>query len=112
MNALTIPKRDEKRSRVFLSAQFDCGEGSVEARMRDISSTGALLESDVLPPAGAAVTLTCGKTTIEARVAWADRGWFGVEFERPLMVSRLIDRSGAKLKVSAPRNYRAADPLD
>ena len=112
MNALTIPKRDQKRSRVFLSAHVDCGEGLVEVRMRDISSTGALLESDFLPDAGSAVVLTCGKTTLQARVAWSDRGWFGVEFDRPLMVSRLIDRSGVKLKVSAPRNYRAADPLD
>lgn len=112
MNALTVPKRDQKRSRVFLSTHFDCGKGPVDARMRDISSTGALLESDFLPAAGAPVTLTCGKTTLQARVAWADRGWFGVEFDRPLMVSRLIDRTGVKLKVSAPRNYRAADPLD
>lgn len=112
MNALTVPKREEKRSRVFLSAQLDCGEGPVDARIRDISTMGALLESDFVPPAGVTLTLTCGKTTLGARVAWADRGWFGVEFETPLMMSRLVDRSGVRLKVSAPRSYRSTDPLE
>ena len=43
MNALTLPKREPKRSRVFLSAQVDSGSGAVSARIRDISTTGALV---------------------------------------------------------------------
>jgi hypothetical protein len=111
VNALTIPKRDEKRSRVFLSAQVDSGAGPTEARIRDISTTGALLESDVPPEAGMSIRVRCGQTSLEARVAWAERGWFGVEFETPLLVNRLVDRGGAKLKVSAPRSYRSGEEL-
>lgn len=112
MNALTVPKRDPKRSRVFLSAKVDSGSGTFEARIRDISTTGALLESDFPPGAGDFVDLTCGRSRMRARVVWSERGWFGVEFEAPLQMGRLVDPAGVKLNVSAPRAYRAADSLD
>ena len=112
MNALTFPKREPKRSRVFLAAEVDAGRGPVVVRIRDISRTGALLESDFAPARGEAVTMTCGNTVAQGQVAWSDRGWFGVEFDSPLGVDDLIDPTGAKLNVSAPRTYRSADPLD
>ena len=108
MNALTFPKRDPKRSRVFLSAEIDPGTGPVEARIRDISSTGALIESDLLPEPGDMLQVLCGKACLQARVAWGDNGWFGVEFETPLLMSRLVDSAGSRLKVSAPRKFRSA----
>jgi hypothetical protein len=111
MNAPTVPKRDDKRSRVFLSAQVDAGLGPVAARIRDISRTGALLESEFAPKGGETVEMTCGTTVLRARVAWADRGWFGVEFFTPLVAGDLVDATGAKLQVSAPRNYHAGEPL-
>lgn len=107
MKALTVPKRSEKRSRVFLAAEIHLGAGPVEARIRDISRTGALLECDVTPGSGDPIEVQCGKTALQGRVAWVDRGWFGIEFEKPLMMSRLVDPNGTKLKVSAPRNYRS-----
>lgn len=109
MNALTIPKREEKRSRVFLSAQLDAGAGPVDARIRDISRTGALLESETAPAPGSSVELKCGSVNLQARVAWVERGWFGVEFETPLLMARLVDETGSKLKVSAPRTYRSGE---
>lgn len=112
MNALTFPKRDPKRSRVFLSAEIDAGKGPVCVRIRDISRTGALLESDFAPEGGATVRMTCGSTVADGRVAWSDRGWFGVEFDSPLPTDDLVDSSGASLSVSAPRTYRSGEPLD
>jgi hypothetical protein len=112
MNALTFPKREPKRSRVFLSAQIDCGAGREAARIRDISTTGALLESDFAPRDGQTLEVTCGSTTLRARVAWADRGWFGVEFFTPLVVGSLVDAGGTKLAVSAPRTYHRSERLD
>lgn len=112
MGALTVPKRDEKRSRVFLSAHLDAGSGPAAVRIRDISRTGALLESDFEPKDGETLELTCGTTTLQARVAWADRGWFGVEFFAPLLIGDLVDARGTKLQVSAPRTYHSGEPLD
>jgi hypothetical protein len=112
MNALTFPKREPKRSRVFLSAQVDAGSGSMPVRIRDISRTGALLESDFAPKGGDTLELTCGTTVLRARVAWADRGWFGVEFFTPLVIGDLVDAAGTKLAVSAPRTYHRSERLD
>ncbi|HUG45722.1 MAG TPA: PilZ domain-containing protein [Sphingomicrobium sp.] len=109
MNALTIPKREEKRSRIFLNAQVVSGAGPTDVRIRDVSKMGALLESDTTPEPGENIQVQCGQTRLEARVAWVDRGWFGVEFETPLLVGRLADAGGAKLKVSAPRGYRSGE---
>jgi hypothetical protein len=111
VSALTVPKREERRSRVFLSAQVDCGTGLTEARIRDLSATGALLESDAPPEAGKNIRVQCGQTLLDARVAWAERGWFGVEFETPLLVNRLVDGGEVRLKVSAPRSYRSGEKL-
>lgn len=108
MTAL-IKKRDDKRARVFLSAQVESGAGSFGVRIRDISSTGAQLDSDRIPPEGETVILRCGRTALQARVAWVDDGCFGVEFYTPLVVGDLKDATGMKLRVSAPRNYRAGE---
>ena len=109
MQPLTVPKREPKRSRVFLVATVDSGGGPVDARIRDISATGALLESDRVPAQGASVRLACGGTHLDARVAWAEDSWFGLEFETPLLVGKLIDNDGSKLNVAAPRSYRRSD---
>ena len=112
MNALTFSKREPKRSRVFLSAHVNAGSGRIAARIRDISETGALLESDFVPAVGDSLLLTCGPTALQAHVAWADRGWFGVEFVTPLACAALVDSTGTKLQVSAPRTYHSGERLD
>lgn len=112
MPPLTIPKRKPRRSRVFVSAEVDWGEGAFPAHVRDISRSGALVEADSAPDPGSAVRLKCGETLVDARVAWAERGWFGLEFETPLLTSEVVDPAGAKLAVSAPRSYRAGDVLE
>ncbi len=112
MGAITVSKREPKRSRVFLSARVESGGGGTDARIRDISTTGALLESDFEPGAGTEVQLSCGESRMSGRVAWAERGWFGVEFDTPLLMGSLVDPLGAQLMVSAPRTYRSADALD
>lgn len=109
MQPLTVPKREPKRSRVFLAAHVDSGSGPVDARVRDISRSGALLESATAQQAGASVRLICGDVHVDAHVAWAEDGCFGLEFQTPLLVGELIDQSGSKLNLSAPRSYRRTD---
>lgn len=109
MQPLTVAKREPKRSRVFLLAQVDSGGGPVEARIRDISRSGALLESKSPQQAGARVRMSCGGVHVDGRIAWAEEGCFGVEFETPLLAGKLIDQAGSKLNVSAPRSYRRSD---
>ncbi|MFP5329811.1 MAG: PilZ domain-containing protein [Alphaproteobacteria bacterium] len=112
MKPLTIPKREPKRSRVFLSASVEGATGRSDARIRDISRTGALVESAYASAPGEELRLVCGKMSVSARVAWRDRGWFGLEFLNPLTMTSLTDGSGSKLAVSAPRSYHAGELLD
>lgn len=112
MQPLTVPKRAPKRSRVFLVAELDGGAGPTPVHIRDISRSGALLESETVPEPGAEVRLTCGNNRVDARIAWVDDNCFGLEFSTPLLAGDLVDASGAKLKVSAPRTYRSGDLLD
>ena len=112
MQPITIPKRAPKRSRVFLPAELDCGREQLVAYIRDISRSGALVEASPAPQSGTAVRLKCGDTIVDGRVAWSENETFGVEFDTPLLVGDLMDATGAKLKASAPRSYRAGEPLD
>ncbi|QIL01381.1 PilZ domain-containing protein [Sphingomonas sinipercae] len=109
MQSLTVSKREPKRSRVFLEASVDGGGGPVSARVLDISRSGALLQSEAPVVAGTEIRLICGGTHVDARVAWAESGSFGLEFTTPLLLGKLVDESGVKLRVSAPRAYRASD---
>jgi hypothetical protein len=109
VQSLTIRKREPKRSRVFLQASVDAGSGPVPARVLDISRSGALLQSEALVVEGTEIRLICGETHVDARVAWAEPGSIGLEFVTPLLLGKLVDPSGAKLRVSAPRTYRASD---
>ena len=109
MEPLTMKKRTAKRARVFLVAKVGVGSGAVDAHIRDISRSGALLESDMPPPAQAKVWLACGDTMLDAHVAWRDGPWFGLQFLTPLAGGFLNDQAGARMKVGAPRAYRSTD---
>ena len=101
-----VPKRTPPRSRVYMVAWLSGSNGWEEVRLRDISRSGALVETSEVPAVGSRVQLMRGGTRVGARVAWIDRTWFGVEFDRPLETGFLASQIGNHLKVSAPRWYR------
>ena len=103
---VALQKRMAKRSRVLLVAHLETGEQRQEVRIRDLSASGALVESADLPPVGEQVQLHCGESSLAGRVAWIDGSWCGVEFAEPLTTGALVDSIGSRLKVSAPRTYR------
>jgi hypothetical protein len=83
--------RRERRFAVDLAATLR-GEAAadVPVRLRDLSRGGALGECRFPPPALSTVTLLRGALAIEARVAWAGRGRFGLEFARPIRATELL----------------------
>jgi hypothetical protein len=105
------PKRAPQRSRLYLGAHLECAAGYYQVRLRDISTAGALLECSDPPLAGSLVELVLGRAILDARVAWRDHSWFGIEFEMPFS-GELVEQANAQLKVSAPRIYRreASEP--
>jgi hypothetical protein len=82
--------RREQRFAVDLEATLRGAAAEVPVRLRDMSRGGALATCPFPPPALSSVTLVRGTLAIEARVAWAGRGRFGLEFVRPIRATELL----------------------
>jgi hypothetical protein len=73
-------KRSAKRARVLLAAKLETDSGEIDARLRDLSQKGALVECLQVPRAGSEVVFVRGATRVPARVAWAGPDRVGLEF--------------------------------
>jgi hypothetical protein len=73
-------KRSAKRARVLLAAKLKTPFGEIDARLRDLSRKGALVECAQVPPVGSEVVFIRGSIVVPARVAWAGEGRVGLEF--------------------------------
>jgi hypothetical protein len=82
--------RREQRFAVDLVATLRGEAAEVPVRLKDLSRGGALATCPFPPPALSNVTLVRGALAIEARVAWAGRGRFGLEFARPIRATELL----------------------
>lgn len=72
--------RRAKRARVLLAARLQTPFGDIDARLRDLSQKGALVECTPTPPEGSEVVFSRGPITVPARVAWVGDGRVGLEF--------------------------------
>ena len=77
-------RRIRPRRRVLLSAILEMPEGDRTVKMRNLSSTGTLIELDRPPPVGTLVTFRRGNTVAPGTVVWATQSMIGVEFIRPI----------------------------
>lgn len=73
-------KRKAKRARVLLAAKLKTASGEIDARLRDLSRRGALVECREVPAVGTELIFNRGATSIPARVAWAGADRVGLEF--------------------------------
>jgi hypothetical protein len=93
-------KRSTKRSRVLLRATLQTPRGGLDARLRDLSCKGALVECDARLAMDEEVVFVRGGTSVPARVAWLGGNRAGLEFLQPIEESEVlvhVDR-----RVSAP----------
>lgn len=77
-------KRSAKRARVLLAAKLETDAGEIDARLRDLSQKGALVECLQVPPVGSEVVFVRGATRVPARVAWAGPDRVGLEFHHQI----------------------------
>ncbi|TMJ17382.1 MAG: PilZ domain-containing protein [Alphaproteobacteria bacterium] len=97
--------RGAKRARVLLAAKLQTSFGDVEARLRDLSRKGALLECPQVPNVGSAVVFIRGETVVNARVAWAAGNRVGIEFDRMIDEHELLIHIGKPPKTSVQTPY-------
>lgn len=102
--------RAAKRARVLLAARLQTSFGEVEARLRDLSRKGALLECPQAPNVGSSVVFIRGETVVNARVAWAAGSRVGIEFDRMIDEQELLIHIGKPPRQSSqtayPQSYR------
>jgi hypothetical protein len=102
--------RTAKRARVLLAAKLQTSFGEVEARLRDLSRKGALLECPQVPNVGSAVVFIRGETVVNARVAWASDNRVGIEFDHMIDEHELLVHIGKPPKPTPqpafPQSYR------
>lgn len=84
ITSVTAGKRQNKRARVLLAARLQTPFGEIEARLRDLSCKGALVECVPVPPVNSEVVFLRGPLTVPARVAWAGQDRVGLEFKYPI----------------------------
>ena len=89
-------KRSGKRARVLLSARLETDSGEIEARLRDLSQKGALLECKRVPIVGSEVVFARGATRVPARVAWVSSDRIGLEFHHEIDEHEVFVQLGKK----------------
>lgn len=106
---LPVPKRNQKRARVWLAGVIAGADWAQDVQVRDLSEGGALLSCELPPPVETGLSFWCGDLEIPARVAWVSNNWVGVEFLAPVDLRTLTAETSLGLRVSAPRKYSRFD---
>lgn len=99
-------KRALKRSRVLLAARLQTPLGEIEARLRDLSRKGALVECAEPLDVGTEVVFSRGETVVPARVAWSSGPRIGLEFDRMIEESEVLVQHAPAPKQAVQPYYR------
>ena len=78
------------RVRVLLSATLETPDGDQAVKLRNLSSTGARIDTDRPPLIGTLVTFRRGRTVAAGTVVWATPPSIGIEFIRPIHQSEVL----------------------
>jgi hypothetical protein len=99
-------KRRAKRNRVLLAAKLQVGGAEIEARLRDLSQKGALVECQTVPPAGTEVVFHRGSISVPARIAWTGANRAGLEFAYMIDQSEVLVQLRRTTIDQAPPRFR------
>lgn len=105
-NVSETGKRSSKRARVLLAARLRTAFGEVEAKLRDLSQKGALLECQEPLDVDSEVVFSRGDTVVPARVAWTSGGRVGLEFLRTIDESEVLIQLGRAPASASAQRFR------
>jgi hypothetical protein len=98
--------RTAKRARVLLAAKLQTPYGEIDARLRDLSQKGALVECMPVPPQGTEVVFVRGPINVPARVAWAGEGRVGLEFHYHIDENEVLVQLKRVTNLNARERFR------
>jgi hypothetical protein len=87
-------QRAEARRNMFVMATLYCPGGSAPARIRNMSRTGALIESAVEAPENSPVRLSRGTLSVSGSIAWRLDNRAGVRFDAVIQVDDWLPGGG------------------
>lgn len=106
-----LPQRSERRRSVRRALKLGVGEGGNQVTIRDLSLTGALLESPVPMLVGSAFELDLPKGgKIDATVVWSSGEYYGCQFDLPISPS-VLSNALVEAAVDAQSECSGPDPL-
>jgi len=85
--------RATARASIYLAATLSCEGSSAPVKIRNISATGALVESGMVPGVGTEVQLARGGLMVGGHVAWTARDRCGLKFMASVDVDQWRARS-------------------
>jgi hypothetical protein len=82
-------RRVFERSIVLVRATLSTDKGDIRVFLRNLSRSGALIDTSEDLPIGTIVTLQCGKSIVPSRVVWARSPRYGLVFRELLSESEV-----------------------
>ena len=100
-------QRSTKRNRVLLAARLRTSAFTeVDARLRDLSRKGALVETNEKFSVGDELVFIRGGTVVPARVAWTGGNRVGLEFARQIDENEVLIQLGTSNKHQTQQRFR------
>ena len=84
-------RRHVRRSRVFLKSTYYVAGAPKRALLRDLSVTGALLETMEPPALGTVIGFERNGLNVPAKVVWVGNSRFGIQFSEPMPEQRWLN---------------------
>lgn len=78
--------RAAARTNLFLAATLHAGDAAHPVKIRNLSSSGAQIETSLFPEVGAAMTLARGRLSVHGQVTWCGATRCGLKFSSPVSV--------------------------
>jgi len=87
-------ERADMRSNMFVVAALYCDRGSSPVRIRNMSRSGALIESAVIPPEQSPVRLSRGSLAVVGQIVWRKDNRAGIRFDAAVEVGNWLPGGG------------------
>lgn len=81
-----VEARAAARTNLFLAATLNSADVSHPVKIRDLSESGARIETTFVRQVGADVTLVRGRLSVQARISWHAERFCGLSFASPVSI--------------------------
>jgi len=105
-NSASCQNRRSRRSQVLLTAELEHAGASLSVKLRNLSSEGALVESDKLPLEGTPVEFRRNELSAGGRVVWVNGKYAGIAFDAKLNPEQVLRHIPSPRPKIQPRPYR------